>query len=39
MNSVFVSRIDRFVLDMEETSVELVDTIVDLQGSRGGGGA
>ncbi len=27
----FISRIDRFVLDMEEASVELVDTLVDME--------
>ena len=30
-NNFFISRIDRFVLEMEEASVELVDTIVDLE--------
>jgi biopolymer transport protein ExbB len=27
----FISNIDRFVLDMEEASVELVDTLVDME--------
>jgi len=30
-NNFFISRIDRFVLEMEEASVELVDTLVDLE--------
>lgn len=30
-NNFFISRIDRFVLEMEEASVELVDTLVDME--------
>ncbi len=30
-NNYFISRIDRFVLEMEEASVELVDTLVDME--------
>lgn len=33
-NNFFISRIDRFVLEMEEASVELVDTLVDLEHHR-----
>jgi biopolymer transport protein ExbB len=33
-NNFFISRIDRFVLDMEEASVELVDTLVDMERER-----
>jgi biopolymer transport protein ExbB len=32
MNNFFISRIDRFVLEMEEASIELVDTLVDMEG-------
>jgi len=31
-NNFFISRIDRFVLEMEEASIELVDTLVDMEG-------
>jgi len=34
-NNFFISRIDRFVLEMEEASVELVDTLVDIEAHRG----
>jgi biopolymer transport protein ExbB len=34
MNNFFISRIDRFVLEMEEASIELVDTLVDMEGHR-----
>ncbi len=34
-NNFFISRIDRFVLEMEEASVELVDTLVDMEGHQG----
>jgi len=40
-NNYFISRIDRFVLEMEEASIELVDTLVDLEshpGMTAGGG-
>jgi biopolymer transport protein ExbB len=40
MNNFFISRIDRFVLEMEEASIELVDTLVDMEshpGMTGGG--
>ncbi len=30
-NNFFISRIDRFILEMEEASVELVDTLVDME--------
>jgi biopolymer transport protein ExbB len=30
-NNFFISRIDRFVLEMEEASIELVDTLVDME--------
>ena len=33
-NNFFISRIDRFVLEMEEASVELVDTLVDMEAHR-----
>jgi biopolymer transport protein ExbB len=41
MNNFFISRIDRFVLEMEEASIELVDTLVDMESQSGvtaGGG-
>lgn len=34
-NNFFISRIDRFVLEMEEASIELVDTLVDLEAQTG----
>lgn len=33
-NNFFISRIDRFVLEMEEASIELVDTLVDMEAHR-----
>jgi biopolymer transport protein ExbB len=30
-NNYFTSRIDKLIIDMEETSVELIDTLVDLE--------
>ena len=30
-NNFFISQIDRFILEMEEASVELVDTLVDME--------
>ncbi|NNF07455.1 MAG: MotA/TolQ/ExbB proton channel family protein [Candidatus Eisenbacteria bacterium] len=33
-NNFFISRIDGFVLEMEEASVELVDTLVDIEQGR-----
>jgi biopolymer transport protein ExbB len=30
-NNFFTSRIDKLIIDMEETSVELIDTLVDLE--------
>ena len=30
-NNFFISRIDRFVIEMEEASIELVDTLVDME--------
>jgi biopolymer transport protein ExbB len=35
-NNFFISRIDRFVLEMEEASIELVDTLVDMEMHRTG---
>ena len=34
-NNFFISRIDRFVLEMEEASIELVDTLVDIEAHTG----
>jgi biopolymer transport protein ExbB len=33
-HNYFVSRIDRFVIEMEESSVDLVDTLVDIEGHK-----
>lgn len=33
-HNYFVSRIDRFVMEMEESSVDLVDTLVDMESRR-----